>query len=208
MEPFAPNVVYLYRTHKGESSLNDEALIRQVRDGKDEAFNLLVRRYQNRVYSLVHRIVNIPQEVEDVAQEVFVTLYRSLPNFRGDCAFSTWLYRVTVNHCKNRLKYLQRRNFHRAQEIEETAEKDFQAHTSMALADPEQQLIGRQLEECIQRELNQLEEEYRIVLILRDIEHLAYEEISEITELPLGTVKSRLHRARSALKERMERYFK
>lgn len=190
-----------------ESSISDELLVQRVLDGQEEAFGVLVSRYQNRVFSLVHRIVNIPEEVEDVAQEVFVTLYRSLSGFRGECAFSTWLYRVTVNHCKNRLKYLQRRNFHRAQEIDDTPEKDFQARVSVALADPEQQFLGRELEKCIHFELSQLDEEYRIILVLRDIEHLAYDEISGITGLPLGTVKSRLHRARGALKERMERYF-
>jgi len=191
-----------------DSSFSDQDLIRQIKKGKSEAFSILVRRYQNRVFSLVHRIVHIPEETEDIAQEIFVTLYRSLEQFRGDCAFSTWLYRITVNHCKNRLKYLQRRNFHRAQDIEESSEKTFQASVSMALADPEQQMIGRQLESIIHRELRALDDDYRIILVLRDIEQITYDEISEITNLPLGTVKSRLHRARSTLKERMEPFLK
>lgn len=186
--------------------LSDDLLVAKVKNGNSEAFGLLVQRYQSRVFSLVHRVVHIPEETEDLAQEIFVTIYRSLENFRGECAFSTWLYRITVNHCKNRLKYLQRRNFHRAQELEETSEKDFQAAASMIFANPEQQLLGKELEIKIQEELRQLDEEHRIILVLRDIEHLSYEEISEITKLRLGTVKSRLHRARSALKERMEQY--
>lgn len=186
---------------------SDERLIERIKAGDDAAFQQLVQRYQNRVYSLVHRIVNMPEDTEDIAQEVFVTLHRSMANFRGECAFSTWMYRITVNHCKNRLKYLQRRNFHRADAIEDTAESDLRAPVSMSFADPEQQMIGKQLETIIQQELSQLDEEYRIVLILRDIEHLSYDHISDITGLALGTVKSRLHRARSALKERMEQYF-
>lgn len=185
----------------------DEELIERTKDGDDQAFQVLIHRYQNRVFSLVHRIVHMPEDTEDLAQEVFVTLHRSMANFRGECAFSTWMYRITVNHCKNRLKYLQRRNFHRADAIEETAESELNAPVSITFANPEQLLLGRELEGVIQKELSELEEEHRIVLILRDLEHLSYDEISDITGLALGTVKSRLHRARSALKERMERYF-
>lgn len=191
-----------------QSSLTDEELVKKSLAGHDEAFNILVRRYQNRVFSLVYRIVNIPENTEDVAQDVFITVYRSLASFRGESAFSTWLYRVTVNHCKNRLKYLQRRNFHRAQDLQETPETSFRASVSMALADPEQQFMARELETTIQKELNALDEDYKIILILRDIEHLSYDAISEISGLALGTVKSRLHRARNALKERMEGYLR
>lgn len=194
-------------THTEAHSQPDDLLIQKILQGDEHAFQLLVRRYQHRVFSLIHRIVHMPEETEDIAQEVFVTIHRSLSSFRGDCAFSTWMYRVTVNHCKNRLKYLQRRNFHRANDITETTESDLRAPTSISFADPEQQMMGRQLEDLIQRELSQLDEEYRIVLVLRDIEHLSYDQISEISGLALGTVKSRLHRARSALKERMEHYF-
>jgi len=189
-----------------QATFSDDELVRRVKKGEDFAFSLLVRRYQNRVFNLVHRILGIPEETEDLAQEVFVTLHRSLEQFRGDCAFSTWLYRITVNLCKNRLKYLFRRNFHKAQEISETAETDIQTHVSMALANPEQQLLGRELETLIQRELLALDEEHRIILVLRDIEHLPYEHIAEITGLALGTVKSRLHRARSALRQQMQPY--
>ncbi|MCB9640181.1 MAG: sigma-70 family RNA polymerase sigma factor [Myxococcales bacterium] len=189
-----------------QPTFSDDELVQRVKQGEDLAFSLLVRRYQHRVFNLVHRILGVPEETEDLAQEVFVTLHRSLEQFRGDCAFSTWLYRITVNLCKNRLKYLHRRNFHRAQEISETSETDIQAHVSMALANPEQQLLGRELETLLQRELLELEEEFRIILVLRDIEHLPYEHISEITGLALGTVKSRLHRARSALRQRMQPY--
>lgn len=191
-----------------EQASSDTRLVARAKEGDDDAFSLLVRRYQNRVFSMVFRIVNIPEETEDLAQEVFVTLYRSLRNFRGECAFSTWLYRITVNHCKNRLKFLQRRNFHRAQELDETPEKDYQSNVSMALADPEQQLMGRQMQEIVQMCLSDLDEDYRIVLVLRDIENMSYDAISEITGLALGTVKSRLHRSRCALKEKMEPYLR
>ncbi len=189
------------------SSLSDEVLIEKILAGHDEAFNILVRRYQNRVFSLVHRIVNIPTSTEDIAQEVFLAVYRNLSTFQGRSSFATWLYRVTINHCKNQLKYLGRRNFHKAQDIEETPDSSFRANISMALADPEQQLMAKELEALLEKELNALEEDHKIILILRDIEHLSYDEISEITDIPLGTVKSRLFRARNALKDRMKGYF-
>ena len=189
-------------------TLPDDALLRRVRKGELQAFNLLVLRYQNRVFSMVHRIVGIPSETEDLAQEIFVTVYRSLSNFRGDCSFSTWLYRITVNQCKNRLKFLQRRNFHRAQDLADTPEKNFETARSLVFADPEQQLMGRQMETLIQQELSNLEDDFRIILILRDIEQLPYDAIADITALPLGTVKSRLHRARALLKARLEPYLK
>ncbi len=189
-------------------SRSDRVLIEQSKQGRDEAFAVLVQRYQNRVFSLVYRIMHIPDETEDMAQDIFVTIYRTLDQFRGDCSFSTWIYRIAVNLCKNRLKYLQRRNFHRAQDIDETTESAIQSPQPVAFADPEQQLLGRELEKIIQRELAALEDDFRIVLILRDLEHLSYEEIADITNLALGTVKSRIHRARSMLKSRMEQFIR
>lgn len=189
-------------------SSEDDVLIERSRAGHDDAFSVLVQRYQNRVFSVVHRILHIPEETEDMAQDVFVTVYRTLDQFRGDCSFSTWVYRIAVNLCKNRLKYLQRRNFHRAQDIDDTAESAIQSSQSMAFANPEQQLLGRELEHILQRELAALDEDFRIVLILRDLEHLSYEDIADITQLALGTVKSRIHRARGMLKSRMEPYIR
>lgn len=187
-------------------TLTDDELIALVKQGRDEAFTHLVQRYQHKVYSLVYRVMQIPEETEDMAQDVFVTIYRTLHQFRHDCSFSTWIYRIAINLCKNRLKYLQRRNFHRAQDIAETSEKNIQSPHPLAFADPEQQLMGRELEKIVQRELAGLEEDFRIVLVLRDLEHLSYEDIVDITGLALGTVKSRIHRARTTLKKRMEPY--
>lgn len=189
-------------------SRSDQVLIELSKEGQEEAFAVLVTRYQNRVFSIIYRILHIPEETEDMAQDVFVTVYRSLDQFRGDCAFSTWLYRIAVNLCKNRLKYLHRRNFHRAQDLDETAESAIQSPQPLAFANPEQQLLGRELEQIIQREVAALEDDFRIVLILRDLEQLSYEEIAEITNLALGTVKSRIHRGRSMLKKRMEQYIR
>lgn len=190
------------------SSCSDEALIEFSKQGREEAFAVLIQRYQNRIFSLIHRMLHIPTETEDMAQDVFVTVYRTLDQFRGDCSFSTWIYRIAINLCKNRLKYLQRRNFHRAQDIDETAESAIESPHPIAFADPEQQLLGRELEQILQQALETLEEEFRIVLILRDLEHLSYEEIVDITNLALGTVKSRIHRARTMLKSRMEQYLR
>ncbi len=104
-------------TDRSLQSRTDEALIELSREGREDAFAVLVQRYQNRVFSLVHRVLHIPAETEDMAQDVFVTVYRTLEQFRGDCSFSTWVYRIALNLCKNRIKYLQRRNFHRARSM-------------------------------------------------------------------------------------------
>lgn len=187
---------------------SDEELIELIKTGNDNAFSYIVQRYQHKIYSWVYRFMHMPEETEDMSQEIFVTLYRTLEQFRGECSFSTWIYRIAINLCKNRLKYLKRRDYHRAQDISDTKESKIQSPQSVTFADPEQQFIGREIESIIQRELAALDEEFRIVLILRDVEHLSYEEIADITELALGTVKSRIHRARNTLKTRMERYFK
>lgn len=186
--------------------LSDEVLVRRIQKGDETAFTLLVRRYQHKIFSLVYRVVGIPEETEDVAQEVFATVYRSIENFRGESRFSTWLYRVAVNHCKNHLKYLKRRNFHRAQDLDETPERDINYAVSLSYADPEQQVVGRQIENILQQEINALEEEHRVLIVLRDIQNLSYEEIAQVTGLVPGTLKSRLHRARNALKNRMARF--
>ena len=185
----------------------DLALVRRIRRGDHAAFRALVRHYQDRIYSLCFRMLSNRQEAEDVAQEVFLTIHRSVHTWRRESRFYTWLYRVATNHCKNRLKYLSVRNFHRAEDLESAAySQHLASNLSHASPSPEQAAAGRQLEVHIHRELANLDPEHRILIVLRDFQGLAYQDIIEITGLPEGTLKSRLHRARIALKRRIQPY--
>ena len=152
------------------------------------------------------------EEAEDVAQEVFVTVFKSIDSFRGEAKFSTWLYRIAANHCKNRMKYLGRRNYKSTGELDEAAEREIYASPNGALRPhvdgPDAVLEGLQMERMVQDGIASLEEEHRSLIVLRDVEDLSYEEIGAITGLADGTVKSRLHRARLALKDYMARLLK
>jgi RNA polymerase sigma-70 factor (ECF subfamily) len=170
----------------------------------------MVRLYQHKVFNLVYRMVGSREEAEDVAQEVFVTVFKHVDTFRGDAKFSTWLYRIATNHTRNRLKYLGRRSYHSTSELDEAAERELaQAQPSSMrpqIAGPDAVLEGLQLERVVQEGIAKLESEHREVLVLRDVENLSYEEIASITGVAEGTVKSRLHRARLALKEHMAKH--
>lgn len=190
----------------------ERRLVRRLRRGDEKAFATVVRTYQGRVFNMVFRMVGNREEAEDLAQDVFVTVFQSIDSFRGDSKLSTWLYRITVNHCKNRLKYLRRRKKHLGRPLDEIAEAEmvrasggpqpgFHAH----IPRPDEQVSGQQIEALLQREIAALDEEHRVLVVLRDIQGLAYQEIGEITGLNIGTIKSRLHRARLALKEALER---
>lgn len=184
---------------------DEEKLLQRLKARDERAFNELVRLYQGKVFQLVFRMLGDRAEAEDVAQEVFVTVFKSIDGFRGDSKLSTWLYRVATNHTKNRLKYLGRRARGQKQELTELAERDAVESASMATSAridrPDEAYLGRETENIVQAALAKLEEDHRTLVVLRDVENLSYEEIQRITGLPEGTVKSRLHRARLALKE-------
>lgn len=162
---------------------------------------------------MVYRMIGNRQEAEDIAQEVFISVYRGIGNYRGEGRFFTWLYRIASNKTKNRIKYLKGRNFHRASDIDETPS----AHTKgedggpvvalqSVVPGPEATVQGNRLQAAVQRELANLEPEHRLLIVLRDIQGHTYAEILTITGLQEGTLKSRLHRARLALKQRLEPY--
>lgn len=188
-------------------TLRERMLIRRLQQRDERAFEEMVRLYQHKVYNLVYRMLGSQEEAEDVAQEVFVTVFKAIDSFRGEAKFSTWLYRIAANHCKNRMKYLGRR-FHKATgELNEAAEREMQDAQPSAMRPhidgPDAILEGLELERSVQAGIAQLDEDHRVVVILRDVEDLSYEEISSITGVELGTVKSRLHRARLQLKDHM-----
>lgn len=188
-------------------TLRERMLIRRVQQRDERAFEELMRLYQHKVYNLVYRFLGSQEEAEDVAQEVFVTVFKSIDTFRGEAKFSTWLYRIAANHCKNRLKYLGRRHHKSTDELTEATERELVDSQPLAIRPhvdgPDAVLEGLELERTVQAGIAQLDEEHRTLVILRDVEDLSYEEISNITGLELGTVKSRLHRARMALKDYM-----
>src|SRR5262249_21866153 len=136
----------------------------------------------------VYRMLGSAEEAEDVSQEVFVTVFKSIDTFRGDCKFSTWLYRIAANHCKNRIKYLGRRAGRKTGVLDEAAERamlDGQPHAmTQPMASPQEVLEGLQLERIVQEGIALLDEEHRMLIVLRDVEELSYEEIGQITSLP------------------------
>jgi RNA polymerase sigma-70 factor (ECF subfamily) len=192
------------------TTLRERMLIRRLQQRDERAFAEVMRLYQHKVFNLVFRMVGNREEAEDVAQEVFVTVFKHVDTFRGDAKFSTWLYRIATNHTRNRMKYLGRRSYNHTSELDEAAERaaqDAQPSTMRPqIAAPDAVLEGLQLERVVQDGIAALEPEHREVLVLRDVENLSYEEIASITAVAEGTVKSRLHRARLALKEHMAKH--
>ena len=198
-----------------EQDRRDKILVRRLKNGDERAFQELVTTYQNRVFGLVFRMIGNRQEAEDLAQDVFLTVYRAIGSYRGEGRFYTWLYRVASNTCKNRIKYLKGRHFNTRVDVDDNTEAQMPSSEGGALHSlqsqvpgPEAMIQGQRLQRAIQRELANLEEDHRLLIVLRDIEGLPYADIMRITGLPAGTVKSRLHRARVALKERMKSYLR
>lgn len=189
------------------SSTSEEHLVERLQRREEPAFNELVLQYEKSVYRLAFRMLGSVSDAEDLAQEVFVQVFRNIEAFRGESKISTWLYRITVNLSKNRTKYLARRHSHQHQELEETASGVTESVgfvTTGQVSRPDQDLLGSELERIVQECLLSLDSEFREVLILRDVEGLSYEEIALLLEVPQGTLKSRLHRARAELKARVE----
>ena len=185
---------------------SEQVLLRRVRRRDEQAFNELVLRYQDRVFGLCLRMLGHRAEAEEIAQEVFCTVFKTVRQFRGESKFSTWLYRVTLNHCKNRLKYLGRRHYRETRSLDDVQESRFdESALPRQPGRPDQRLEEALLQRLVGEEIVGLDEEQRALLLLRDVQELSYSEIMEITGLPEGTVKSRLHRARMALKARLQR---
>ena len=186
----------------------DVELIKQFLKGDEESFNRLVLSYQNRVYGLCYRITGNLDEAEEVSQEIFITVYKSLKSFRGESRFSTWLYRITVNHCKNRMKYLGRRGYFSSESYDQPVEVE-DGEVSKQIESEEMDALGtleqKETQKLVQEKIAELEDEHREVILLRDMEGLSYEEIADILGLREGTVKSRIHRARLELKAKLEK---
>lgn len=180
----------------------DQQLLDRVFKGDKHAFDLLVLRYQHRILGLIGRFINDPAEVEDVAQEAFIKAYRALPKFRGDSQFYTWLYRIAINTAKNYLVARGRRPPATDVDVEDA---EFMEHNT-ALTDiesPEASQERDDLQRVINEAIEDLPEDLRTAFTLREFSGLSYEEITEIMDCPVGTVRSRIFRAREALDKRI-----
>jgi RNA polymerase sigma-70 factor (ECF subfamily) len=181
----------------------DQQLVERAQRGEKAAFELLVAKYQRKLIRLLSRFIRDPTEVEDVAQEAFIKAYRALPSFRGDSAFYTWLYRIGINTAKNYLVALGRR----APTVTETEGPDGEgSEESGQVPDyntPENELMSRQIAETVNLAVEALPEELRTAITLREIEGLSYEEIASMMNCPIGTVRSRIFRAREAIAEKL-----
>jgi len=186
-----------------EDQSNDNILVARVRNGDRQAFNLLVAKYQYRIRSLVSRLVADPLEQEDIVQDAFIKAYRAISRFRGDSAFYTWLYRIAVNTAKHHLVHAPRRP--PMQDID--AGDMAPMRTPPRLVEdntPEMIRQNDQLVQTIKRAIDELPEELRQAITLRELEGLSYEDIAEAMNCPIGTVRSRIFRAREAIQQAME----
>jgi len=186
---------------------NERRFVERLQRHDERAFNELVEAYSPRVYRLVARMLGRREDAEDMAQEVFVQVFKGIGQFRGDSKLGTWIYRVAINLCKNRSKYLSRRQDDKQDALDAVADRQplHQAKgvTSGQINRPDHVVEGMQIEAIMRKCIAELDPDFREALILRDVENLSYEEIIDITGVAEGTVKSRIHRARALLKQRV-----
>ncbi|WP_421241494.1 RNA polymerase sigma factor RpoE [Aeromonas enteropelogenes] len=186
-----------------DQNLLDEQLVEHVQRGDKAAFNLLVKKYQHKVVNLVARYVNNPGDVPDVAQEAFIKAYRALPTFRGESAFYTWLYRIAVNTAKNYLTSQGRRPPSSDVEADE-AESYGGGEALQEVSTPENLALTDEIKRTVFAAIEVLPEDLRTAITLRELEGLSYEEIAEIMDCPVGTVRSRIFRAREAIDKKLQ----
>lgn len=180
----------------------DLALVKRVQSGDNTAFDLLVRKYQHRIAAVVQRFVSDHAEAQDIAQDAFIRAYRALPGFRGDAQFYTWLYRIAVNTAKNHL-VAQKRRPPTADVAAEDAEQFAGAARLHDHDTPEHQLLRQEIERTVSDTVAALPDELRRAITLREVDGLSYEEIAQLMDCPIGTVRSRIFRAREAIDARL-----
>lgn len=180
----------------------DFQLIQRIQNGEQQAFTLLVRKYQNRVANILTRYVRSSGDIADVTQEVFIKVHKSLPTFRGDSAFYTWLYRITVNTAKNYLTSQSRRP--PASDIDAVEADSYDGSDALKESDsPENILRSEEIKRVIMNTINQLPAELKAAITFRELEGMSYEEIAKIEDCPIGTVRSRIFRARDAIDKQL-----
>ena len=176
----------------------DQALVERVQRGDKKAFDLLVLKYQQRIMKVLSRYVRDPSEVQDLAQEAFIKAYRALPKFRGDSAFYTWLYRIAINTAKNFIVAQGRRPPY--DDIEATEAEQYEGESALKdYASPERETLRDEIRETVFKAIEALPEDLKTAITLRELEGMSYEEIAEAMDCPIGTVRSRIFRAREAI---------
>lgn len=181
----------------------DQVLVELAQGGDQRAFDQLVSKYQRKLGRLLSRFIRDPAEVEDVSQEAFIKAYRALPSFRGDSAFYTWLYRIGINTAKNYLVAQGRRAPTSTEFDSEEAENFEDASQLRDINTPESLLLSKQIGETVNSAMDALPEELRTAIVLREIDGMSYEEIAGVMDCPIGTVRSRIFRAREAVAARL-----
>jgi RNA polymerase sigma-70 factor (ECF subfamily) len=186
----------------------DDDLVRLARGGDEGAYEQLVVAHQRRAFNVAYRMLGDYDEAADATQEAFVQAYRALGGFRGEARFGNWLLTIVLNQCRNRLKHWKRRARSKHDSLSDPVGgegSDLQRELNDPAPSPLERLESRQLEELVREEVRHLDEEQATVLVLRELQDIGYEEIAQMLGVPIGTVKSRLHRGRSALAERLRR---
>ncbi|HYE39695.1 MAG TPA: RNA polymerase sigma factor RpoE [Ramlibacter sp.] len=181
----------------------DRQLVARAQAGDKRAFNLLVEKYQRKLARLLSRFIRDPAEVEDVTQEAFIKAYRALPAFRGDSAFYTWLYRIGINTAKNYLMAMGRRAPTSTEIEAEEAEGFDEGEQLRDINTPESVLLTNEIAETVNKTIEQLPEELKTAIQMREIEGMSYEDIAKAMDCPIGTVRSRIFRAREAIAEQL-----
>ncbi len=177
-------------------------LVDRVQQGDKSAFDLLVLKYQHKIIKLIMRYVRDPTEAMDVAQEAFLKAYRAIPSFRGDSAFYTWLYRIAINTAKNHLVAARRRPLDYDLDTQDPEQYDMQARLKHSDT-PEGLVLTEEIKATVNKAIDLLPEDLRTAIILRELEGMSYEEIAQTMECPVGTVRSRIFRAREAIDKRL-----
>ena len=182
---------------------SDKKLVERVQKGDKGAFDLLVLKYQHKIVNLVMRYVRDPELALDIAQEAFIKAYRALPRFRGDSAFYTWMYRIAVNTAKNHLAAQRRRPMDIELDLQDP--EQFDLHAKLKETDtPEGVTLSNELRETVEKAIASLPDDLRTAIVLRELEGMSYEEIAQTMECPVGTVRSRIFRARDAIGKKVE----
>ncbi|NLY63900.1 MAG: RNA polymerase sigma factor RpoE [Alcaligenaceae bacterium] len=181
----------------------DAQLVARVQQGDKRAFDLLVLKYQRKIMRLLSRMLNNQSKVEDIAQETFIKAYRALPQFRGDSAFYTWLYRIAINTARNWLSSNQRKMM--VSDTFETKEGETfsQSDNLIDIDTPESRMVSKEIAHTVNQAIGDLPEDLRTAIVLREIEGMSYEEIAQTMDCPIGTVRSRIFRAREAIAARL-----
>jgi RNA polymerase sigma-70 factor (ECF subfamily) len=197
---------------KAQEVALDRVLVDRFKNGDQEAFNEMVSRYWDRIYAMVHQLLRNPQDAEEVTQDAFIRAHRGLVNFRGDAAFSTWLYQIATNLARNRYWYWWRRKRDKTISFDQPVSDDNQTTLgevfSTELETPEDATVTQELVDRIAYGMEKLGAKHREILILRNVKNLSYEEIAAILNISVGTVKSRIARAREALRSKLGDEFK